>query len=214
MINFFILLYWSLISGIFYWLGGQGGTGLTSLTGQIIMYGGTSAPSGWLACNGTAVSRTTYSTLFGIIGTTYGVGDSSTTFNLPNLVSKFARGSATPGTGAGSDTVTITANNLPSHTHAAGTLTGGAHTHQELFQLTTDGELVVAYKDMTRAQGSFTQGPKATTKNQQDHNGEGEYITGSGGAVAVTGATGNNTTTATDLTVVPAYEKVMYIIKY
>jgi microcystin-dependent protein len=56
-----------------------------SPVGMLSPYGGTSAPSGWLLCDGSAVSRTTYSDLFGVIGTTYGVGDGSTTFNLPDM---------------------------------------------------------------------------------------------------------------------------------
>ena len=54
-------------------------------TGSIFMWGTASAPTGYLFCNGSAVSRTTYATLYGIVGTTFGVGDNSTTFNLPNF---------------------------------------------------------------------------------------------------------------------------------
>ena len=54
-------------------------------TGSIFMWGTASAPTGYLFCNGAAVSRTTYSTLFALIATTFGVGDNSTTFNLPNF---------------------------------------------------------------------------------------------------------------------------------
>lgn len=54
-------------------------------TGSILPYGGSTAPTGWLLCNGGAISRTTYADLFAVIGTTYGAGDGSTTFNLPNL---------------------------------------------------------------------------------------------------------------------------------
>jgi hypothetical protein len=55
-------------------------------------------PSGYLACDGSAISRTTYAELFAVIGTTYGVGDGTTTFNLPNYIDNFAQGSATAGT--------------------------------------------------------------------------------------------------------------------
>ena len=51
--------------------------------GVTFQYAGTTAPDGYLLCNGQAVSRTTYSKLFAVIGTTYGGGDGSTTFNLP-----------------------------------------------------------------------------------------------------------------------------------
>jgi microcystin-dependent protein len=53
--------------------------------GAVMPYAGSSAPSGWLLCDGAAVSRTTYAALFTAIGTTYGAGDGSTTFNLPDL---------------------------------------------------------------------------------------------------------------------------------
>lgn len=55
--------------------------------GAILSYGGDAAPTGWLLCDGSAVSRTTYAQLFEVIGTKYGPGDGSTTFNLPNGVS-------------------------------------------------------------------------------------------------------------------------------
>ena len=55
--------------------------------GIIVGYGKTTAPSGFLSCNGAAVSRTTYSALYSVIGTTYGAGNGSTTFNVPNFSS-------------------------------------------------------------------------------------------------------------------------------
>ncbi len=68
--------------------------------GIIEFYGGTSAPIGYLMCDGSSVSRTTYSVLFGVINTTYGVGDGSTTFNLPDLRQRFPLGKAVSGTGS------------------------------------------------------------------------------------------------------------------
>lgn len=69
--------------------------GLASLdsgnpSGTIIAYAGKTIPKGYLLCNGGAVSRTTYAKLFEAIGTTYGAGDGTTTFNLPNLHRRFA----------------------------------------------------------------------------------------------------------------------------
>lgn len=55
-------------------------------TGSILPYGGSTVPAGWLLCNGGAISRTKYADLFAVIGTKYGAGDESTTFNLPNLI--------------------------------------------------------------------------------------------------------------------------------
>ena len=66
--------------------------------GTVLWSANPAVPSGYLLCNGAAVSRTTYATLFGVIGTTFGTGNGSSTFNVPNLIGKFPEGSATPGT--------------------------------------------------------------------------------------------------------------------
>ena len=104
------------------------------------MYGG--SPSSlpgtvnqWLYCDGSAISRTSFSNLFEIIGTRYGVGDGSTTFNLPDYRSKFPYGTATSSssvTSGGSATITLSTAQLPSHTHAINPITSsfnGAHGH-------------------------------------------------------------------------------------
>lgn len=67
-------------------------TGSIPPSGTIALWSTTSLPTGWLECSGAAVSRTTYASLFAIIGTTYGSGDGSTTFNLPDMRGQFARG--------------------------------------------------------------------------------------------------------------------------
>ena len=79
------------------------------LTGCIQMWAGASAPnSNWKICNGDAISRSTYSALFAIIGTTYGVGDGSATFNIPNLESKVPIGkSGTYGLGTTGGATTV-----------------------------------------------------------------------------------------------------------
>jgi microcystin-dependent protein len=60
--------------------------------GMVIPYAGSSAPTGWLSCDGSAVSRTTYADLFTVIGETHGQGDNSTTFNVPDYRGLFLRG--------------------------------------------------------------------------------------------------------------------------
>ena len=60
--------------------------------GAVQSYAGATAPAGWLICHGQAVSRTTYAALFAVIGTAFGVGDGSTTFNTPDLRGEFIRG--------------------------------------------------------------------------------------------------------------------------
>lgn len=63
--------------------------------GSVIAWSGSSAPSGWLLCDGTAISRTTYAALFAVAGTAYGVGDGSTTFNVPDLQDRLPLGKGT-----------------------------------------------------------------------------------------------------------------------
>lgn len=60
--------------------------------GVVSMHAANTAPTGWLECDGAAVSRTTYAALFAVVGTTWGSGDGSTTFNVPNLRGEFVRG--------------------------------------------------------------------------------------------------------------------------
>lgn len=60
--------------------------------GGVIYYAASTAPAGWLECNGAAISRTAYANLFAVVGTTFGAGDGSTTFNLPDLRGEFIRG--------------------------------------------------------------------------------------------------------------------------
>jgi microcystin-dependent protein len=93
--------------------------------GMILAYGASSAPTGWLTCDGSAVSRTTYAALFAIIGTTYGAGDGSTTFNVPDLRARvpggYKSGDANFGTlgGTGGEaTHVLTTTEMPSHSHS------------------------------------------------------------------------------------------------
>ena len=105
------------------------------MAGMIQMFAGSTAPTGWLMCDGSVVSRTTYATLFSVIGTTYGSGDGSTTFKLPDLRGRTPIGvndSTLPngrnqdttglsersrGTYDGKEKVTLTVDQMPSHHH-------------------------------------------------------------------------------------------------
>ena len=82
-------------------------------TGSLVPFAGNSIPNGYLLCNGAAVSRTTYAALFAVIGTTYGAGDGSQTFTLPDFRNRFIEGSTTAGTrkNAGLPNITGTVNN-------------------------------------------------------------------------------------------------------
>lgn len=95
--------------------------------GIIEIFAGSTAPPGWLICDGTAVSRDTYSALFNVIGTTYGAGDGSTTFNLPNLQGRVPIGVSSGhalGTTGGAETVTLDTTMIPAHTHGSKSLSG------------------------------------------------------------------------------------------
>ena len=93
-------------------------------TGGLLMWSTASAPTGYLLCNGSAVSRSTYAALFAVVGTTFGSGDGSTTFNLPDYRDRFPVGAGTTysanSTGGSKDAVVV------SHTHTA---TDSGHTH-------------------------------------------------------------------------------------
>ena len=110
------------------------------LAGSIKMWGSATPPNNWALCNGQAVSRTTYATLFSRIGTTYGSGDGSTTFNLPNFVDRFSVGAgsayAAGSTGGYADAAVIT------HTHPVSTsvsVTDNGHSHIEQWGQTGGG---------------------------------------------------------------------------
>ena len=94
------------------------------LTGSLLMWPTTSAPTGYLNCDGTAVSRTTYAALFAVVSTTFGTGDGSTTFNLPNYTNRMPYGTTIGSTGGSADAVVVT------HTHTAtSTVTDPGHHH-------------------------------------------------------------------------------------
>lgn len=92
--------------------------------GAIQMYGGSSAPAGYLICNGDLKSRATYAALFAIIGEAFGAGDGSTTFAIPDMRQKFPLGKAASGTGStlgGSGGSIDHTHTIPAHYHGLGT---------------------------------------------------------------------------------------------
>jgi microcystin-dependent protein len=98
-------------------VGGLANTQL-GMVGMVAHFARASAPTGWLKANGAAVSRTTYAALFAVIGTTFGVGDGSTTFNLPDMRGVHARGlDDGRGLDAGRTLGSYQADDIKSHTH-------------------------------------------------------------------------------------------------
>jgi len=115
---------------------GSGNLSFTALpqavpTGSVHMMATTTAPSGYLKCNGTAISRTTYAALFAIIGTTHGAGDGSSTFNVPDLRGEFVRGwDDSRGIDNGRNFGTSQSDNNKQHNHtASSTITDPGHFH-------------------------------------------------------------------------------------
>lgn len=99
--------------------------------GAVLPYAGATAPSGWFICDGSAKSRSTYATLFALIEETYGVGDGSTTFNIPDMRGRapFGVNSANPKFAAlndsgGSEEVSLLAEEVPNYTADGGFSTG------------------------------------------------------------------------------------------
>lgn len=105
-----------------------------SPVGTIVMWPSENIPDDWRICDGDAVSRSVFSDLFAVIGTNYGVGDNSTTFNLPNLTNLFVAGAGSDynlGQSGGANSVALTVGEMPQHNHTGSTLgENGAHNHQ------------------------------------------------------------------------------------
>lgn len=139
-------------------------TGIVSVVaGTILLWGTTSAPSGYLICDGAAVSRTTYAALFAVIGTTFGTGDGSTTFNLPNLKGKVPVGynsSETEfdamGETGGEKTHQLTEAELASHYHKVTDYNGGTPGKNSSPGAGTLGGSSLASTLNTEAKGSDT----------------------------------------------------------
>jgi microcystin-dependent protein len=181
-------------------------SGATNPTGAIIMYGAASAPSGWLLCDGSAVNRTTFSALFAVISTTFGVGDGSTTFNVPNMVNNVPIGAgstAALGTSVGTNTGTVSITD-PGHNH-----TQNAHQH-----VGTSG--VGGGQIYTGQSGSWPFGytNETTTLGESAAAGTGSTTVGFANTSSTTATNNPSTTgiTATNSTVQPSVG-VTFIIK-
>lgn len=105
------------------------------IAGSVYLFAGNTAPQGFLLCDGSAVSRDTYATLYAVIGDTYGAGDGATTFNLPDLSGRVVLGTSSTYTLAstgGEESHALTSTEIPSHTHVI-----PSHTHAHTIKATT-----------------------------------------------------------------------------
>jgi microcystin-dependent protein len=178
----------------------------TTPVGAVNAYAGTAAPAGWLLCYGQAISRTTYADLFAITSTTYGSGDGSTTFNVPDLRGRVVAGQDdmggssanrltnqsgglngdTLGASGGSETNTLATANLPAHLHAAGTLLMPNHGHPARYDNFDDGDQDTSGGIMLNSQNPANHAAHTGTPSDT----RGDAIGGSGTA-AITGSTAN-----------------------
>lgn len=184
--------------------------------GSLMMYIAAAAPGGWLVCNGSAVSRTTYSALFAVIGTTYGVGDNVSTFNLPDMRGRVPVGngsgagltSRTLGGSGGAETHTLSVSELPSHSHTGTTDSSGLHTHTHNANNTYPGAaLVYRNSENTRVDADSGQ------TNEINLDTSVALVIDNGGAhthTFTTGATGSGNSH----NIMQPYLVVNYIIKY
>jgi microcystin-dependent protein len=156
-----------------------GGTGQLVPTGTILDFASGSIPAGYLNCDGSAVSRTTYAALFTLLGTYYGAGNGSTTFNLPDLSGRVTAGidyfnrlagvvgsAATLGATGGSDTVVLTAGQLASHSHTphvTTTDTGHLHSLPNTFDITATVSVQGSSPNTTVIQAVNNTGPDQNT---------------------------------------------------
>lgn len=184
--------------------GGASG-GATTPTGATIEYAGTSAsgPSGgpWLPCDGSAVSRSQYASLFAELGVTWGAGDGSQTFNVPDFRGRVLRGldgMHAVGAYGGADSVTLTIPQLPSHTHAIDD-PGHHHTYTDTGHSHTVPD--------TGTGGGATAGGSTGTTNT------GTSPVGITINNAVTGITAESTGNGSAVPTIPAFATVSWWIK-
>lgn len=186
-------------------------------TGSVIAFAGSSAPAGWLLANGQAVSRTTYADLFAVVGEDHGAGDGVNTFNLPDLRDRAPVGvSATKQLAdkAGVDSVTLSTNELPVHTHtinhdhpAVGTSTD-SHFHTLGFEHaanTTAGGSTERVTDINgQTGGTGTNATASTNTDSHNHTVDIPFYSGSSGSAGGGGS----------FSVQNPYVALNYIIKF
>lgn len=120
--------------------------------GTIVAYGNTTAPTGWLVCNDAAVSRTTYARLFAVIGTSFGTGDGSSTFNLPDLRDRVPLGFGTNMNALGATTTGIAASAVMASATKSGVTTATNTTGSTSASLSVgNGTFATSAKDSSQS---------------------------------------------------------------
>jgi len=182
--------------------------------GTIQICASSTIPTDYLLCNGQALSRTNYSNLFSLIGTTYGSGDGLSTFNIPNFNTNqsmpyYDTNTLSYGSSGGSNTIALTSNNLPLHTHAQ-SLTLSQHTHN----VNTLNSIGTYYNDPNYNNNSSGFGE---TKTRLVNAAQRSWPTQTDGPTSSTinGTSGRNSNAnVVNINVQNSYLGINYIIKY
>lgn len=171
--------------------------------GSILMYGGLAPPSGWLLCDGSAVSRTTYATLWALFGTRFGAGDGTTTFNIPNLVQRFPRmDNAAVGASGGAATHTHA---IPAHDH---NLEGGSVIAAARIRLLASGSAGDITIRRTSGMANWT-----STHTINGMNVQSDSAGGINNGAEVAGMTAQTGLTEAGASSLPAYLNLNFIVK-
>ena len=171
--------------------------GAAAVAGEIKMWPTASAPTGFLICNGSAISRATYATLFAVLGTTFGSGDGSTTFNIPDFRDRMPIGA---GNTYSANSLGGSANAIVvSHNHTATTsISDPGHSHSTFWWMTNDFNAPRNYKGI-----AYSDDQQGNTTVQTDAAGTGISASTS---IATTGASATNAN-------LPPYLGIYFIIK-
>lgn len=160
--------------------------------GSVQPWLGASAPSGWLICNGQAVSRTTYSGLYAIISTRFGTGDGSTTFNVPDLQGYQITGTGT-GNGSIDNTTTYRQGTVDAGAIAAHIGTAAIHSHSLTYTAATETEHSNSHSHTaTVSEGTITTATHTysdTSNSGQSHTHTSSVASGGGISATLTGST-------------------------
>lgn len=196
-------------------------------SGSMTMFAGDNAPSGWLICDGSAIDRTTYADLFSILGTKYGLGNGTTTFNLPDLQNRFpvGRGPAPWSDilnekGGSKDLIVVShTHSTPNHTHSASGSAGTEPAHQLDVRNKKDGGYLFQFASL--AAGGSNASPGQLNYDDGNAGFAGKWavdtpahshsigVTVNSGGAATTGSAGGSGTDAN----LPPFIVVNFIIK-
>ncbi len=183
-------------------------------TGSLVMFGGGTAPDGWLLCQGQAISRSTYVNLFNVIGTTFGAGDGSTTFNIPDMQNKMPRMDVpelglTGGAEVHSHSVADHTHTIDNHAHTIEGGTTPAHAHMYHTQSGSPN----VFSERQTGVPSWTSGQEtdATSRTSTDAHTAGVKVSGVTATAALTPSTNGNDTGYTWS--FPPYLNLNFIIK-